>query len=125
MDRQRGLGFAGVLALLVAIVFVAIFGMKLAPAYLEYFAVKKAVTGMIESGELRNATVADVRRAFDRRAVIDDITSIQGADLEVTKEGTDIVVGFAYEKRIPIVNNVSVLIDFKGSSKKGSTKALE
>jgi len=125
MDRQRGLGFAGVLALLVGIVFVAIFGMKLAPAYLEYFAVKKAVTGMIESGELRNATVADVRRAFDRRAVIDDITSIQGADLEVTKEGTDIVVGFAYEKRIPIVNNVSVLIDFKGSSKKGSTKALE
>ena len=125
MDRQRGLGFAGVLALLVGIVFVAIFGMKLAPAYLEYFAVKKAVTGMIESGELRNATVADVRKAFDRRAVIDDITSIQGSDLEVTKEGSDIVVGFAYEKRIPIVNNVSVLIDFKGSSKKGSTKALE
>ena len=125
MNRQRGLGFAGVLALLVGIVFVAIFGMKLAPAYLEYFAVKKAVTGMIESGELRNATVADVRKAFDRRAVIDDITSIQGADLEVTKEGTDIVVGFAYEKRIPIVNNISVLIDFKGSSKKGSTKGLE
>jgi hypothetical protein len=125
MSRQRGLGFAGVLALLIGIVFVAILGMKLAPAYLEYFAIKKAVTGMIESGELRNATVADVRKAFDRRAVIDDITSIQGSDLEVTKEGSDIVVGFAYEKRIPIVNNVSVLIDFKGSSKKGSTKALE
>jgi hypothetical protein len=125
MNRQRGLGFAGVLALLVGIVFVAILGMKLAPAYLEYFAIKKAVTGMIESGELRNATVADVRKAFDRRAVIDDITSIQGGDLEVTKDGSDIVIGFAYEKRIPLLNNVSVLIDFKGSSKKGSTKALE
>jgi hypothetical protein len=125
MSRQRGLGFAGVLALLIGIVFVAILGMKLAPAYLEYFAIKKAVTGMIESGELRNATVADVRKAFDRRAVIDDITSIQGGDLEVTKDGSDIVIGFAYEKRIPLLNNVSVLIDFKGSSKKGSTKALE
>ena len=125
MNRQRGLGFAGVLALLIGIVFVAILGMKLAPAYIEYFAIKKAVTGMIESGELRNATVADVRKGFDRRAVIDDITSIQGSDLEVTKDGSDIVINFAYEKRIPLVNNISMLIDFKGSSKKGSTKGLE
>ena len=125
MKTQRGLGFAGVLALLIGIVFVAVLGMKLAPAYIEYFAIKKAVTGMVESGELRNGTVADVRRAFDRRAVIDDITSIKGTDIEVTKDGSEIVLGFAYEKRIPIFYNISVLIDFEGSSKKGSTKGLE
>jgi hypothetical protein len=125
MKTQRGLGFAGVLALLIGIVFVAILGMKLAPAYIEYFSIKKAVTGMIESGELRNATVADVRRAFDRRAVVDDITSIEGKDLEVSKDGNEIVLAFAYEKRIPIFYNISVLIDFQGSSQRGSTKGVE
>jgi hypothetical protein len=125
MKTQRGLGFAGVLVLLVGIVFFAILGMKLAPAYIEYFSVKKAVTGMIESGELRNATVGDVRKAFDRRAVVDDITSIEGKDLEISKDGNEIVLEFAYEKRIPIFYNISVLIDFKGSSQRGSTKGVE
>jgi hypothetical protein len=90
------MGFAGVLALLVAIVFVAIIGMKLVPAYLEYYTIKKAVTSITQSGELRNATVADVRKAFGLRADVDDIKAVAPADLEVTKDGNDIVVAFAY-----------------------------
>jgi hypothetical protein len=121
-QRQRGLGFFGVLVLLIAIVFVAIVGMKLVPAYIEFYTIKKAVTGMTQSGELRGATVADVRRAFDRRAAVDDITALRPEDLEITKEGNDIVVSFAYEKRIPLFYNISVLIDFAGSSRPGSTK---
>jgi hypothetical protein len=111
------MGFAGVLLLLIAIVFVAIIGMKLVPAYIEYFTVKKAVTTMAQSGELRNATVADVRKAFQSRAAIDDITAVKATDLEITKDGNGIVVGFAYEKRIPLFSNISVLIDFAASSK--------
>jgi len=125
MRRQRGMGFAGVLLLLIAIVFVAIIGMKLVPAYIEYFTIKKAVAAITESGELRNATVADVRKAFDRRANVDDITVIKPADLEITKDGNDIVVGFAYEKKIPLFYNISVLIDFAGSSKPTSTKRVD
>ena len=123
--RQRGLGFAGLLILLVAIVFIAIIGMKLVPAYIEYFTVKKAITGMTQSGELRGGSVADVRKAFDRRTAIDDITIISPADLEITKEGNEIVVSFAYEKRIKLFYNVSVLIDFAGSSQPASTKVSE
>jgi hypothetical protein len=125
MRTQRGMGFFGVLVMLTAIVFVAIVGMKVAPAYIEYFSIKKAVTGMVESGELRNATVADVRKAFDRRAIIDEISSIQGSDLEITKEGSEIVLGFAYEKRIPLFYNISLLIDFQGSSKRASSKGAD
>jgi hypothetical protein len=124
-QRQQGLGFFGVLVLLIAIVFVAIVGMKLVPAYIEFYTIKKAVTGMTQSGELRGATVADVRRAFDRRAAVDDITALRPEDLEITKEGNDIVVSFAYEKRIPLFYNISVLIDFAGSSRPGSTKVSD
>jgi Domain of unknown function (DUF4845) len=124
-QRQQGLGFAGVIFLLIAVVFVAIIGMKLVPAYIEYFTIKKAVTGMTQSGELRGASVADVRKAFDRRANIDDITAITPQDLEVTKDGNDIVIAFAYEKRIKLFYNISVLIDFAGSSQPVSTKVKE
>jgi hypothetical protein len=124
-QRQQGLGFLGVLMLLIAIVFVAIIGMKLVPAYIEFYTIKKAITGMTQSGELRGASVADVRKAFDRRSAVDDITAITPADLEITKEGNDIVISFAYEKRIKLFYNISVLIDFAGSSSPASTKVSD
>ena len=37
-------------------------------------------------------TVPEIRGSFDRAAAIDDISSIQGKDLEVTKRGDKIVV---------------------------------
>lgn len=120
--KQKGLGFAGVLVLLVGIVLAAIVGMRVVPAYIEYFTIKKAITAMTQSGELRNASVADVRRAFDRRTQIDEITAIGPNDLEITKEGGEVVIGFAYEKRLPLFKNISLVIDFAGSSG-GSTKA--
>jgi Domain of unknown function (DUF4845) len=125
MKRQRGMGFAGVLALLVGIIFLAIIGMKMVPAYIEYFAIKKAVAAITQGGQLRNATVADVRKAFELRQAIDDFTSVGPKDLEITKDGNEIVISFAYEKRIPLFYNISVLIDFAGSSQPTSTKAAD
>jgi hypothetical protein len=125
MRKQRGMGFLGVLVLIIGIVLAAILGMKLVPAYIEYFTIKKAVTSIVQSGELRNATVADVRKAFDRRATIDDITAITPADLEVSKDGNEVVIAFAYQKKVPLFHNVSVLIDFAGTSKPGNTKAAD
>ena len=119
------MGFAGVLLLLIAIVFVAIIGMKMVPAYIEYFTIKNAVTSITQSGQLRNATVADVRKAFDSRANIDDITAVRPGDLEITKDGNEVVVAFAYEKKIPLFSNISVVIDFAGSSKPASTKSAD
>lgn len=122
--RQGGMGFAGVLSLLVGIIIVAILGLKVVPAYIEYYTIQKAISGMTQSGELRNASVADVRKAFDRRAQIDQISSIGPNDLEITKEGSEVVVGFAYEKRINLFRNISLLIEFSGSSG-GSTRAAD
>jgi hypothetical protein len=125
MKTQRGMGFIGVLTLLVGIIFLAIIGMKMVPAYIEYFSIKQAVAAITQGGQLRNATVADVRKAFELRQAIDDFTSVGPKDLEITKDGNEIVISFAYEKRIPLFYNISVLIDFAGSSQPTSTKAAD
>ncbi len=114
--RQQGVTMFGCLVIAILIVVVAIGGMKVAPAYIEYFAVKKAIASITASGELRNSTVADVRKAFDRRAIIDDVRVISGADLDVSKEGGEVVISFSYPKKIRLFGNVSLLIEFAGSS---------
>ncbi len=120
--RQGGMSAIGILVVLILVVFAALIGMRVTPAYLEYFAIKKAISSMASSGELRGATAADVRKSFERHQAIDDFTAVGPQDLEITKDGGDVVISFAYEKRVPLFYNVSLLIDFAGSSQPGRTK---
>jgi hypothetical protein len=113
--NQLGVGLGGLLAGAVIFIVVAMLGMKLFPSYLEFFAIKKAVNALAQ--EKRGGTVADIRRTFDNRATIDDISTIKGSDLEITKEGSDLVISAAYRKEIPLAANIGVYIDFRAASK--------
>ena len=57
-----------------------------------------------------------VRNAFDARAQIDNITAIKPADLEITKEGNQMVIGFAYRKEVQLFNNVGLYFDFAANT---------
>jgi hypothetical protein len=59
---------------------------------------------------------ARTRQAFGKYAEIEHIKTLTPADLDIFKEDNQVVIAFAYEKRIPLVANVSLLIDFRGSS---------
>lgn len=113
-SRQRGLSMVTFLVVAVVLVFGAIGGMKIGPSYMEYSKIKKAVSAVALEG--RTSTVLEVRRGFDRRAQIDDIDVISGNDLEVSKEGNEVVVAFSYSKKVPLGGNVSLLIEFAGAS---------
>lgn len=114
MKNQRGVTLIGMVVACIVIVIVAIGGLKIAPAYIEYFKVKKAVVAIAQANS--GGTVGEVRRAFQLRAAIDDIDIIGPNDLEVTKEGNEVVVSATYSKRIPLFANINVVIDFSASS---------
>ena len=116
IKKQRGLSGIVIILILIGIVLTAIGGMKVAPAYLEYMSVKKAVSGIVQGGEARG-TVPEIRRAFDKRAQVDDVTVITSGDLEITKEGGEVVIAFNYPKKVPLFGNVSLYFDFAGSSR--------
>jgi hypothetical protein len=96
-SRQRGLSFIGLIFVGVLAVAAFAIGGQSVPIFLEYTAAKKA----IEKAKVES-TVPGVRAAFDRAAAIDDISSIKGADLDVTKRGDKVVVGFKYAREIPL-----------------------
>ena len=114
--KQVGLGLGGLLAASAILVAVAMLGMKLLPSYLEFMAVNKVIKA-VANEKSGNATVAEVRKSFDLRAKVDDISAITGADLEVRKEGNQIVVAAKYRKEIPLVANVGIHIDFSAVPK--------
>jgi len=111
---QRGVSLTGLLIVGVLFIALALIAMKIVPALLEFQTAKKAINSIVTEG---NPSVADVRKSFDARATIDDITAITAQELEITKDGGEIVVSFAYRKEVPFTPTFGVYFNFKASSK--------
>lgn len=121
---QRGLSMTALLMAAGVLFMVSLLAMKVAPPWIEYGAVKKAVAATAQDINLKDATVAQVRAAFDKRAEIDTIKSITGEDLDISKDGNGLVIEFAYTQKIPLAANASIVFDFAGSSL-GKSNAAE
>jgi len=113
--KQRGISLIGLVMGLFVLIIVALFAMKLIPSYLEYRSMKGAIQAIAQ--ERQGASVADIRRAFDSRSAIDDFSAVKPQDLEITKEGNQVVIGFAYRKEVPLFGGVGVYIDYAASSR--------
>ncbi len=59
----------------------------------------------------------EVRAAFDRAAQIDDIKTISGQDLEVSKVNDRVVVAFEYERSVPLVGPAYLVYRFTHQTK--------
>ena len=112
-NAQRGVSIMGLLTVLVIVIVVALFGMKVIPSVLEFRTAKAAIQAVSKQAQNPN----DVRRLFDARAQIDDITAIRGTDLEIGREGNQVVVAFAYRKEIRLFGPVALVIDYAANSK--------
>jgi Tfp pilus assembly protein PilE len=113
--KQRGLTIMGLLMALVVVVVVALFAMKVVPSFLEFRTTKSA----IEAIARQTQNPADVRRAFENRAAIDNINTVRPQDLEVRREGNQMVIAFAYRKEVPLFGPVGLYIDYAADSKGG------
>ncbi|HXN16077.1 MAG TPA: DUF4845 domain-containing protein [Usitatibacter sp.] len=111
MGKQRGLSLIGLIVTLGVLGFVGLMAAKLLPSYMEYFSVKKILAAMEQSGETKG-TVTEIRRAFEKHNAIEDVKSVRGDDLEITKEGGEPVVTAVWSVRVPMVSNLSACVDF-------------
>ena len=113
IKSQRGISLIGLFLVGILVVALIALGFRVVPAVVEYIAIERAVQKIRNEG----STVRELQAAFDRHATIDDITSISSKDLDITKEGDRIVISYAYAKKVPITDNVALVIDFSGTTR--------
>ena len=113
-NTQCGLSLMGLIFGLFVLIIVALFGMKVIPSFMEFRTAKNAIDAIARQNP--TATPADVRRAFDARSAIDDINAVKANDLEITRQGNQVVIGFAYRKEVPLFSNVGLYIDYRAST---------
>ena len=110
--KQRGISFIGVLFLVGVLAFAGVIAAQVIPTLIEFQAITKAASKAKDG-----SSVAEVRSVFDKAAQIDDIKSVTGKDLEISKEGDKTVVAFAYNKEIHIGGPAYLLLKYTGRSK--------
>ena len=113
--KQLGVSVTGLIVTLSVLGVVAVFGAKLAPAYIEAQSVKKILKLMAQGGQTKG-TVKEIRYAYEKLNGIEDVKSVRGDDLEVTKQGGETVVSANWSVRVPIGGNVFACLDFSAST---------
>lgn len=111
--RQLGVSLLGLVFVVAVLAFVGAMGAQAFPTFMEYQAAVKA----IEKAKAGGSSPVEVRNAFDRAAQIDDIKSITGKDLEVTKNGDKVVISFAYTKEIHMAGPAYLLLKYSAQTK--------
>ncbi len=111
--QQRGISFIGLLFVGIVVGSVGILTAQVVPTLIELQAITKAANKAAAEGN----TVVEIRTIFNKAADIDDITSISGKDLEITKEGDKAVVTFAYTREIHMFGPAYLLLKYNGRSK--------
>ena len=113
-SEQTGMTFIGLVLVIATIVCIAVVGMKVVPAYIEFFGVKKIIAKIAGESNFNEMSKKEIIEKFNHGADIGYVKVIKGSDL-IIENG---IVTAEYQVTIPIVANASVLLDFKASTEK-------
>lgn len=122
-SQQRGLTMLGFLFVAMMLIFVAMLAMKLVPAYIEFFSVKKILNTMGQESGLKSKSNAEIRNDFIKRANVGYVTVVKPEDLTIDRRNGGLVVSADYVFRSKLVGNVSIVVDFSASSDPNATAA--
>ena len=117
-SKQQGMTFIGLVLVIAVIVAIAVVGIKVTPAYIEFSSVKSAIKYVAKDAAFATMSKKEIANAFDKSASTGYITVIKGSDLIIEKDETGNVVIADYQVTLPIVANASVLLDFHATSAK-------
>lgn len=112
LDRQRGISLTGLIVVLAVLGLFAVLAIKILPSWLEYRSVRDGIVRAKAAG----GSTAEMQQAFDKFAEINNVEVVRGRDLVISRDGATPEISFAYEKRIPLLDNATLVIDYDGTT---------
>jgi hypothetical protein len=111
-NRQRGVTAIGWLFLLTPIAIVGYAGIRLAPLYLNYMKVTRALDQVATDLKEGGGDPQGIRTAVDKHFEIDMVEYPTTKDMKITRDGAGWVVQMAYDDEAPLFSNISLHVTF-------------
>lgn len=115
MKFERGFSLSQMMVWGILLVLLASVGIKVTPSAIEYYKTLAAAKSAAQNATPQS-TVPEIRRAYAKQAEVDHLKVIKPEDLDITKDGGQVVVNFNFTEKIPLVGPVSLLIEYQGST---------
>lgn len=109
---QRGITVLGWLLLLIPIGIIGYAGIRVAPIYLNYFKVVKALEQTASEAKGETVNPVEVHNSLERRFNVEYIDTPDAKDIEVHRDGDHWVANAKYEEVAPLFGNLSLLMEF-------------
>jgi Tfp pilus assembly major pilin PilA len=114
--RQRGLTILGFMLVAAVVVIFAMVGFRVVPSYIEYFSVKRALEDTMRGGTADPNNPAAFRSELARRLQTSYVEEVKATDAILTRQGTQVVAEMAWERRLHLVGNMYILLEFEATS---------
>jgi hypothetical protein len=115
-NRQRGVSLSGLLIWSVILILAAIGGMKIIPAYIQYAEIKSILSTIVNDPEMQGAQSRSIRESFSKRAMMNNINIVTANDIDIAKDARGLSLSIAYQVKMPLIGNASLLLEFNPSS---------
>jgi hypothetical protein len=111
-NRQRGVTAIGWLFLLTPFAIVGYAGIRVAPLYLNYMKVTRALDQVASDYKSGGGDPTTIRSVVDKHFEIDMVDYPDGKDLKITRDGAGWRVEMAYDAEAPLFSNISLHVTF-------------
>lgn len=110
--HQRGATKLGLLVMLMLVASFFIFGLRVAPLYIDHNLVTGICNRLIENGEAADMSVTQLRATVSDSLRINNIRDFEMSSIRMRKENGNAIITIAYERRIHFVGNLDMIAAF-------------
>lgn len=111
-SRQSGLSALGLLVVLAVASFFLLCFFRIGPLYIEYFQVKEVLDDVLSPSLAANKPKHELLTALQRRFDVNRTEAISVKDIKFVETKGMLVVDGSYEKRVPLIANIDVVVKF-------------
>lgn len=115
-SRESGVTVWGIFMIGFLVVIFALLLFKLIPPYLADLKISNAMTSLKRQAEGSTMSRRDILSALEKRFDIDSVTHVDiRRDVIIRKRGNMAVITIDYEVQVPLIFNISALMEFDHS----------
>jgi Domain of unknown function (DUF4845) len=117
MKKQKGVSLGGLLVVVVALIICVLFGFKIFGPYKQFYTIQKIFKTLAVNPEIKDGGRREFVAAWSKYATTErDVNVLGGDEIELTKDGNELIISASYSVRVPLVKNISLMFDFAPSS---------
>ncbi len=118
-NRQRGIGFLGLIVLLGVLGFTAVIGLKLFPVYMDSWKIDGVMKAVIKEPDIKDQSRQEIIEMLLKRLDIEAVDSLNYTNykdrLSISKRKNNVTINVTYEVMTPLMGNLSLLAQFEKS----------